>query len=865
MIGFLILTDGFTQCKTNPKPAKLPIGAELEPYYSFSFSYPFVDAIKQIEKFTFKYPADSVDFLDANRWPNHDFNITLAIFVDSFSTSLNGTYSISFNGKANLTLPIGLKEYKLSNQTYDLNTNTTTANLTIDGTLATNPGPNWCVLYFDNTQRTSSSAYNTGITNLKILRPNYANSTQTFTNEFIDHVKRFNLIRFKEWQFTNDSRVVNWSDRTLPTEPSQLGGRSNWDWDFRGVAWEYCIELANLVNADIWVNIPHKASDDYVKQLSVLLKNSLKSNLNIYLEYSNELYDTTWQQYKWNIDTTIAEINGSSNLKVPFEPDTLRMSHRRIARRSIEITKIFESTFGASATNKRIRPVLSFKFSDPEFLNRVFDWVDSTYKKPSSTYFYAVATSLQFDLKGNDVTGYSSTQILDTLQAGLDDLFGGHSNRSNLMVAASNAAYYNVKLICNKGGYNIDGITNANSKMAALMDFRMMDIIDSYLNQWFSYGYNNQMIWYYAGAQSWRHTYQFSSLTDEMSNQATPAIMAIDSSLAFSNMQITKGHLLSTGSLTNIDARLYSNYYSANKKYIGGYPSDYLNNPYLNNIYGTSFNDYLVNAPAAGMYSFRTNHNCHGGPVKLKIAVNNLIADSLAIPIDSGFVDSPTILLNLNEGLNTIRVYYAFAPNYYLDIKYLKLEYQEPCGTTSLPIRFIDFELEVTEDPFVRLHWMTVHEKTVKYFEIERSKSAAGPFVRIDSVPSDNLPAANYQATDHSPLEGTSYYRIKELENDGSFIYTEVRSVQIQPIKLTLTGPNPTHGEVNYKIISPNDKKLEVIITDPTGKILLTKHLNVKKGATNDHIHISPSHQGIYILKVMEENGNYFTSLRLAI
>jgi hypothetical protein len=160
---------------------------------------------------------------------------------------------------------------------------------------------------------------------------------------------------------------------------------------------------------------------------------------------------------------------------------------------------------------------------------------------------------------------------------------------------------------------------------------------------------------------------------------------------------------------------------------------------------------------------------------------------------------------------------------------------------------------------------MTVNEKTVKYFEIERSKNVFGPFVKIDSVPSVNLPAANYQDIDHAPLEGTSYYRIKEVDDGGSYKYTEVRASEIQPIKLTLTGPNPTYGEVNYKIISPVDKKLEVLVTDPTGKILVAKHLNVKKGATNDHIHISPSHKGIYILRVMEEDGNYFTFLRLAI
>jgi hypothetical protein len=54
--------------------------------------------------------------------------------------------------------------------------------------------------------------------------------------------------------------------------------------------WEDMVLLANAVGADAWINIPHRASKDYIFNLATLLKTKLRPDLNVYIEWANEVW-----------------------------------------------------------------------------------------------------------------------------------------------------------------------------------------------------------------------------------------------------------------------------------------------------------------------------------------------------------------------------------------------------------------------------------------------------------------------------------------------------------------------------------------------------------------------------------------------
>lgn len=121
-----------------------------------------------------------------------------------------------------------------------------------------------------------------GATNLKVVAPDQYQGS-SFRTPWINALKGLNpsTIRYMDWMATNNSSIVNWSDRnTSWTDTTPVG-----------VRYEKVTELSNLMNATPWVNIPAKASDDYAFQLGKFLGQNLTKGQKIKVEYSNELWN----------------------------------------------------------------------------------------------------------------------------------------------------------------------------------------------------------------------------------------------------------------------------------------------------------------------------------------------------------------------------------------------------------------------------------------------------------------------------------------------------------------------------------------------------------------------------------------------
>jgi hypothetical protein len=155
-----------------------------------------------------------------------------------------------------------------------------------------------------------SSPSNNYIKNIRIIPVKYINdyNTQPLHPEFISKISSFAVLRTMDLTSTNDwgtswgqfdnninefLRDREWSERVLPTFYSQTTEAG------KGMAYEHIIKLANTLNKDIWINIPHNVSNDYVKNMAQLFKTTLNSNIKVYLEYSNEVWNGQFLQFHW--------------------------------------------------------------------------------------------------------------------------------------------------------------------------------------------------------------------------------------------------------------------------------------------------------------------------------------------------------------------------------------------------------------------------------------------------------------------------------------------------------------------------------------------------------------------------------------
>lgn len=131
------------------------------------------------------------------------------------------------------------------------------------------------------------------IRNIRIIRAEHEFNyeSEPFYEYFLDRVNRFSTLRFMDWGHTNNSTLVNWSDRN-PKDFHTQG-------EHIGVAYEWMIDLCNKLKKDIWICVPHAATDDYIQEMARLFRDNLDPELTIYLEYSNEVWNWQFQQAHW--------------------------------------------------------------------------------------------------------------------------------------------------------------------------------------------------------------------------------------------------------------------------------------------------------------------------------------------------------------------------------------------------------------------------------------------------------------------------------------------------------------------------------------------------------------------------------------
>lgn len=82
-------------------------------------------------------------------------------------------------------------------------------------------------------------------------------------------LSQFSTIRFMDLLATNDSPVAEWSQTTLPDADTQASPS--------GISIDLLTKIINRSGRNVWINIPHLASDDYVKRLANFLKVNITS------------------------------------------------------------------------------------------------------------------------------------------------------------------------------------------------------------------------------------------------------------------------------------------------------------------------------------------------------------------------------------------------------------------------------------------------------------------------------------------------------------------------------------------------------------------------------------------------------------
>ena len=142
--------------------------------------------------------------------------------------------------------------------------------------------------------------------------------------------------------------------------------------------------------------------------------------------------------------------------------------------------------------------------------------------------------------------------------------------------------------------------------------------------------------------------------------------------------------------------------------------------------------------------------------------------------------------------------------------------------STILPVELLDFSVRLTDEHKALAEWSTAEEIGTDHFIVERSADGA-TFEELGSVTATGGPGqiANYDFIDPKPLRGVSYYRLRIVDLDGSYSYSDIDTLVWDALPSDLVVfPNPVLSEEVLIIETNNYTALEVEIFNAAGQLM---------------------------------------------
>jgi photosystem II stability/assembly factor-like uncharacterized protein len=163
-------------------------------------------------------------------------------------------------------------------------------------------------------------------------------------------------------------------------------------------------------------------------------------------------------------------------------------------------------------------------------------------------------------------------------------------------------------------------------------------------------------------------------------------------------------------------------------------------------------------------------------------------------------------------------------------------------GGFLLPVTLQSFKVYSRADNVAELHWQTSTEINNKGFDIEWSTDGKNwQPIGFVAGKGNSQTLTSYQYLHRSPKMGENYYRLKQIDWDGSFEYSAVRVVYLEKNQL-ITYPNPATGVVFLSGPAPIES---VEVLSISGKLV-----SAIKGENITQLSLADLDSGLYIIKV---------------
>lgn len=167
-----------------------------------------------------------------------------------------------------------------------------------------------------------------------------------------------------------------------------------------------------------------------------------------------------------------------------------------------------------------------------------------------------------------------------------------------------------------------------------------------------------------------------------------------------------------------------------------------------------------------------------------------------------------------------------------------------------LPVKFIAYSLSNAIDG-ISIKWSVTEEMNAASYVVERSIDGAD-WQAVAQVACSLKPGLNnYSYADKHPINNITYYRVKQLDRDGHFIYTSIKSINPRSsflqVKISSVAQNlvvefsqQIKGDVLVQLVAVSGQLIvQKNFYQPSGHIILPQGVN----------------KGLYILSISNGQG----------
>ncbi len=159
----------------------------------------------------------------------------------------------------------------------------------------------------------------------------------------------------------------------------------------------------------------------------------------------------------------------------------------------------------------------------------------------------------------------------------------------------------------------------------------------------------------------------------------------------------------------------------------------------------------------------------------------------------------------------------------------------------------------------VSIDWTTSQELNNNYFQVERSSDGSSNWSVIATVigAGNSQVVRNYNSYDATPLSGVNYYRLKQVDNDGKFTYSNTVAVKMDLQKMGVSVlTNPFYNTLSVNFESSTSQMVTARLVDITGKQLAVERWSLENGSTKKEFSsVNGLQHGMYILSIVNKNG----------